>query len=110
MAGGKIMFGVGKHDNVGTTIISTTSVADGAWHKVRASRQRASGMLKLYIDDVLEKAYVPQYTSTHSVTGVASVMIGALLSESATAGDSAYTADRFFPGSLRNLRIYDTYS
>jgi len=48
---GKFAFGVGNPD---TTILSTTSINDGAWHQCVATRQRYSGAIKVYVDGVFQ--------------------------------------------------------
>jgi predicted alpha-1,6-mannanase (GH76 family) len=51
LVGGKFGFGVGNPD---TTIVSITAINDGAWHQCVATRQQATGIMKVYIDGVLQ--------------------------------------------------------
>ena len=47
----KAAFGVGNPD---TTITSTTAINDGAWHHIAATRNSASGAMRLYVDGGLQ--------------------------------------------------------
>lgn len=47
LVGGKFAFGVGNPD---TTIVSTTSVNDGSWHHCVATRDGATGVIRVYVD------------------------------------------------------------
>ncbi|RYZ00548.1 MAG: hypothetical protein EOO11_01235 [Chitinophagaceae bacterium] len=49
LVGGKVAFGTGNPD---VTILSATDVNDGNWHHVTATRQQATGIMRLYIDGV----------------------------------------------------------
>jgi uncharacterized repeat protein (TIGR03806 family) len=51
LVGNKFAFGVG---NPNTTITSTTSVNDGVWHHLAATRDNGSGQMNLYVDGVLQ--------------------------------------------------------
>ena len=49
MGAGKILFGIGTAD---TTIASPLSYNDGNWHNACATRNRTTGIIKLYVDGV----------------------------------------------------------
>jgi hypothetical protein len=51
LSGGKFAFGVGNPD---TTILSTSSINDGAWHLCVATRVQATGAMNLYVDGNLQ--------------------------------------------------------
>jgi hypothetical protein len=51
LVGSKAAFGVGNPD---TTIFTTGSVNDGAWHHVTATRDSVSGQMNLYLDGALQ--------------------------------------------------------
>jgi CSLREA domain-containing protein len=57
VADGKFAFGVGATPASGgdVTILSTTSINDGGWHHVAATRDATSGEMKVYVDGVNEK-------------------------------------------------------
>ncbi len=51
LVGGKFAIGIGNPD---TTIVSTTSINDGVWHQCVATRQQATGIVKVYVDGNLQ--------------------------------------------------------
>lgn len=51
LVGGRFAFGIGNPD---TTILSTTSINDGAWHHCVATRQQATGTMRVYVDGNLQ--------------------------------------------------------
>jgi hypothetical protein len=104
IAGGKIMFGVGN-TAAAVTLVSSSSVNDGAWHTVRASRT-VGGMMRLYIDGTLETWYL-NAGQVGLLDATAHTLIGAQLGEDHVAGSPSFTAGKFFTGSLRSVRIYD---
>jgi hypothetical protein len=53
LAGGNVAFGVGNSD---TTITSSSAVNDGQWHNVVATRDGATGAMKIYVDGLLRAA------------------------------------------------------
>ncbi|HWY30820.1 MAG TPA: glycoside hydrolase family 76 protein, partial [Candidatus Acidoferrum sp.] len=63
LVGGKFGFGIGNPD---TTILSTTSINDGAWHFCVATRQQATGAIKLYVDGSLQAAATVNRNSLHA--------------------------------------------
>jgi len=50
---GRFAFGVAHPD---TTIKSTTNIADGSWHHLVATRNGTTGMMKIYIDGIMESS------------------------------------------------------
>ena len=87
---GKFAFGTGNPD---TTITSVTSINDGAWHYCVATREQASGTLKVYVDGLLETTGTG---STQSLTAAASLRFGSL-----------QTGQGFFQGSLDEVRVFN---
>jgi len=53
LGAGRIAFGVGTGSS-GTTICGGTLVANGAWHHVAATRRRSDGLLRVFVDGVLD--------------------------------------------------------
>jgi hypothetical protein len=53
LAGGRLAFGVSA-GAAGNTVCGATGVADGTWHHVAVTRERATGLLRLYVDGVLD--------------------------------------------------------
>ena len=89
LVGSRIGFGVGNPD---TTLLSTTSVNDGAWHHVAAVRNNASGLLRIYIDGALNA----------SATGAA----GARNAPNTLRLGSIAGNRGFYNGSLDEVRLY----
>ncbi len=52
---GKFIFGTGNPD---VSIQSSTTVTDGQWHHVAAVRRKATGVIEIYVDGVLEGSLV----------------------------------------------------
>jgi len=92
LLGGKIAFGVGNPD---ITIISNTSVNDGRWHHVAVTRTRASGLMQLYVDGVLENS---TNGSTASLTASSYLTLGSMQT----------FANGYFNGTLDEVRIYSS--
>lgn len=55
VADGRVMFGVGRPD---ATVASGRRYNDGQWHAVVARRHRASGVLQLEVDGILEDSKI----------------------------------------------------
>ncbi len=87
----KFAFGVGAPD---TTILSKRSVNDGRWHHVAATRDSATGQVRIYIDGLPD-------TSAEAPTGPrtapAKLRIGA----------SQTNVPVFFRGAMDDLRFYE---
>ncbi|KUG09105.1 Ig-like domain-containing protein [Solirubrum puertoriconensis] len=88
---GKLAFGMGNPDR---TIHSTTSINDGRWHHVAATREAATGIFRLYIDGRLEATGTGAGTANRSPTQLA---LGAM-----------QTGVSYFAGRLDELRIWST--
>jgi endo-beta-N-acetylglucosaminidase D len=89
LVGAKVGFGVGNAD---ITILSTTSINNGNWHHVAATRDAANGVLRLYVNGVLEA----------SATGP----VGTRAASSSLALGRIQAGGNFFTGSLDELRLY----
>ncbi len=92
LVGAKAAFGVGAPD---TTIASTTSINDGSWHHVAATRDATSGEIKLYVDGALEKSQVTTVTGPLIPTNL---RIGSIRTG---------VAAGFLGGSIDDTRIYN---
>jgi autotransporter-associated beta strand protein len=87
----KFALGIGNPD---TTISTKVSINDGNWHHVAATRDSDTGMVKLYVDGVLNAfAAAPQGPRT----APNELRIGATHS----------TTPVFFFGSMDDLKLYD---
>jgi hypothetical protein len=53
LADGRIAFGV-NNGSSGETLCGTTDLADGVWHHVAVTRRRSDGLMRIYVDGVLE--------------------------------------------------------
>mmetsp|Transcript_6131 Transcript_6131/g.20317 ORF Transcript_6131/g.20317 Transcript_6131/m.20317 type:complete len:198 (-) Transcript_6131:167-760(-) len=87
---GHLMFGIGNPDR---TIRTVAKYDDGKWHRVVASRERASGRFSLAVDGVLIRE---TYGSRNRLSASATLTICG----------SNMLHNNFF-GDLRALRIYD---
>jgi len=85
----KAAFGVGNPD---VTIQSTTTINDGNWHHIAATRLRNSGQLLLYVDGVQEASSTGSL-NTASLTAPTNLYLGSIQT-----GSPASTA--FFTGQL----------
>jgi VCBS repeat-containing protein len=95
---GKAAFGVGNPD---VTIQSATTINDGQWHHIAATRLRSSGLMLLYVDGVQEASSAGTTTSVAALTAPGSLRLGSLQT-----GTPAGTA--FFTGQLDEVRIWNT--
>ena len=91
LLGGKVAFGVGNPD---TTVISTTSVNDGQWHHVAATRANGSGVMNLYIDGAL------QGTTINGPTGSRTAPTALAMGRSLAGGN-------LYAGQLDDVRLYN---
>ena len=91
LGNGKVLFGTGNPD---TTIRSPLALNDGSWHHVAATREKATGTLKLYVDGAL------------TATGTAS--IADLTSPSKMRLGSLATGLNFYQGELDEVRLWNT--
>lgn len=92
LVGTKAAFGVGAPD---TTITSMTSINDGNWHHVAATRDATSGEIKLYIDGALETSQVTTITGSLIPTNL---RIGSIRTG---------VAGGFLASSIDDARIYN---
>lgn len=90
LSGSKFAFGVGDPD---TTLLSTNSINDGAWHQCVATRQQASGIMRIYVDGRLEASG----TGNTNALGAASFLRFGCLQ----------TGQGFLNGSLDEVRIFN---
>lgn len=66
MGSGIIMFGTGSND---TTIRSSSSLNDGDWHYILATRKKSTGVMQLYIDGSLDTSFTSSNTSSLTAPG-----------------------------------------
>ena len=66
MGSGIIMFGTGSND---TTIRSSSSLNDGNWHYILATRKKSTGVMQLYIDGSLDASITSSNTSSLTAPG-----------------------------------------
>jgi hypothetical protein len=89
LVGGKLGFGIGNPD---TTILSTMSINDGAWHHCVATRQQATGVIELYVDGNLQASAT---VNRNSLNASAHLLFGAIAS-----------GGGYFNGSLDEVKIF----
>jgi hypothetical protein len=91
LSGNKFGFGVGNPD---ITIVSTTSINDGIWHHVAATREQSTGTMNIYVDGVLEATNTGG--NTNALTSPGQLTIG-----------SIQTGINFFVGEIDELKIWN---
>jgi hypothetical protein len=89
LVGSKFGFGIGNPD---TTILSTTSINDGAWHQCVATRQQATGVIEVYVDGNLQASTT---VNRNSLNASAHLLFGAIAS-----------GGGYFNGSLDEVKIF----
>lgn len=89
LVGGKFGFGIGNPD---TTILSSTSINDGAWHQCVATRQQITGAIKVYVDGGLRASGTAPRNTLNASTRL---LFGAIAS-----------GNGFFNGSLDDVRLF----
>jgi hypothetical protein len=89
MVGGKFCFGVGNPD---TTISSTVSINNGAWHHCVATRQQATGAMNVYVDGSLQGTGAG---NRNTLNASAKLLFGAIAS-----------GGGYLSGSLDDVRIF----
>jgi hypothetical protein len=92
LVGNNFGFGIGTPD---TTIVSTTAINDGYWHHLTATRQMATGQMKIYVDGVLEASGTGDVTPR---TLPPSLRIGSI---------QTGVAAGFLAGTLDDVRLYN---
>ena len=88
---GRFALGIGSPD---TTFSSTSTINDGHWHHVAATRSNATGRIQLYVDGVLQTAGTGPVGSRSSSPGL---RIG---------GIQTGVAAGFLNGSVDDVRLY----
>ena len=89
MVGGKFAFGIGNPD---TTILSTTAINNGAWHQCVATRQQATGAIKVYVDGSQQTSGT---ANRNTLNASARLLFGAIAS-----------GGGYFNGSLDDVKIF----
>lgn len=89
LVGGKFAFGVGNPD---VTVPSLSSINDGNWHQCVATRQQATGTLKVYVDGILEATG----TGTRNTLDASSQLLFGAIS----------SGGHYFDGSLDEVRLF----
>jgi hypothetical protein len=95
---GKAAFGVGNPD---VTIQSATTINDGQWHHIAATRQRTSGLMQLYVDGTLEATNGTTTTNKGLLTAATNLRLGSI--QTGTPAPAA-----FFTGQLDEVRLWST--
>ncbi len=90
LGAGKVLFGTGGTSD---TTIHSGVVADGQWHHVAATREQASGAMKLYVDGQLVASGTG---GTAPLTAPLNMRVGSLA-----------TGTNFFQGELDDVRIWN---
>lgn len=90
LTGNHFAFGTGNPD---TTIASTATINDGAWHQCVATRQQSSGTMNIYVDGIGQARGVG---GTNSLSAPMDLRFG-----------SGQTGVNFFAGSLDDIRTYN---
>jgi len=90
LGAGKVLFGTGGTYDV---TLHSEVVADGQWHHVAATREQATGAMKLYVDGQLVDSGTG---GTDSLTAPPQLRVGSLA-----------TGVNFFEGELDDIRIWD---
>ncbi len=92
LVGAKFAFGIGNPD---TTLLSATSINDGAWHHCVAMRDGTTGTIKVYVDGYLEAT---TNAATAARTAPPSLRIGSI---------QTGAAGKFLNGVMDEVRLYD---
>jgi predicted alpha-1,6-mannanase (GH76 family) len=90
LVGNKFAFGIGNPD---TTILSSKAINDGNWHQCVATRQQATGMIKIYVDGVLQAT---GYENRNTLNASSRLWFGAIAS-----------GGGYFNGSLDDIKIFN---
>ena len=90
LVGNKFGFGIGNPD---TTIISSTAINDGNWHQCVATRQQATGLIKIYVDGALQAT---GYENRNTLNASSRLLFGAIAS-----------GGGYFNGSLDDVKIFN---
>ncbi|MHC4247839.1 MAG: protein kinase domain-containing protein [Planctomycetota bacterium] len=90
LVGGAFCFGTGNPDR---TIASATTVDDGAWHHVAATRVRRTGALAVYVDGAREATGTG---GTQSLVKPSRLTVACILN-----------GKGYFAGAIDDVRVYD---
>lgn len=90
LLGGKFAFGIGNPD---ATISSSISINDGKWHQCVATRQQATGLIKIYVDGVLQGT---GNENKNTLNASSRLLFGAIAS-----------GGGYFNGSLDDIKIFN---
>jgi len=93
LTGGKVAFGVGSA-SANFSIASISTINDGQWHHIAATRNAASGAMALYVNGALEAA-------TNGPTGPLAALNGLRIGRLNSGGG-------FLAGSMDEVLLYDT--
>jgi len=92
LVGNKFGFGMGNPD---TTILSTSAINDGQWHHLVATRNSATGAMKVYVDGVVQATGTG---ATAARNGSPFLRIGSI---------QTGTAPGFLAATFDDLRLYN---
>jgi hypothetical protein len=90
LLGSKFAFGIGNPD---TTITSSLAINDGNWHQCVATRQQATGLIKIYVDGALQGS---GYENRNTLNASSRLLFGAIAS-----------GGGYFNGSLDDIKIFN---
>ena len=96
--GNKAAFGVGNYNGTDVTIQSTSNVTTGNWVHIAATREQASGQIKLYINGTLEATGT---SSSNTISANAGVALGTI------AGVPGTNTVSRFNGQMDELRMWN---
>jgi hypothetical protein len=88
---GKFSFGTGKSDE---TIQSTSSIDDGMWHHVVATREKSTGTIAVYVDGILEDSLSTE--NTQELSSPKNIILGANTIDS-----------RYFKGNITQVAVWN---
>ena len=88
---GKFSFGTGKSDE---TIQSTSSIDDGVWHHVVATREKSTGTIAVYVDGILEDSLSTE--NTQELSSPKNIILGANTIDS-----------RYFKGNITQVAVWN---
>ncbi len=89
LVGNKFAFGIGNPD---ATITSSVAINDGNWHQCVATRQQATGLIKIYVDGTLQGS---GYENRNTLNASSRLLFGAISS-----------GGGYFNGSLDDIKLY----
>jgi hypothetical protein len=90
LVGGSFAFGIGNPD---TTILSSKAINDNNWHQCVATRQQATGLIKIYVDGTLQNS---GYENRNTLNASSRLLFGAIAS-----------GGGYFNGSLDDIKIFN---